>query len=183
MHSRIPTSRLVFSTVLRRNRSAHLRAVTVMVAVIGSVLTVAGIGFVIVGAWPVVGFFGLEGVLLVTALHLHHRRGREQEIIDVTDRTLTVRRVDHRGRCEEWAFPAFWVRIDPIGDGAADGPLEIRCHGRSVFVGKWMAPTERLSLAEDLRRALQSGFGASLLPSARSEASEPPCAPCRPAPV
>lgn len=183
MHSRNPSTRLVFSTVLRRNRSAHLRAISVIVGVVGAVLTVAGIGFVLAGAWPVAGFLGLEVVLLAVALRLHHHVGREQEIIDVTDRSLTVRRVDRRGRSEDWSFPAFWVQVDPAGTGAMEGPLEIRSHGQSVFVGKWMTPTERQRLADNLRQALRPLPGAALSPMPRPAPSADPCAPCRPAAV
>jgi uncharacterized membrane protein len=176
-------SRLVFSTVLRRNRSAHLRAISIIVGVVGTVLTIAGIGFVLAGAWPVIGFCGLEAVLLFVALRLHHHAGREQEIIDVTNRTLSVRRIDHRGRSQDWVFPSFWVQIDPIGAGVEAGPLEIRSHGRSVYVGKWITPVERTRLAENLRHALVPLSAPPALPAPRRAPSANPCAPCRPAAV
>ena len=64
------------------------------------------------GAWPVIGFTGLE-VLLVLGLLWRHRRGgrRAMEVLVLAGDRLVVRRTDARGRREEVALDAYWTRV------------------------------------------------------------------------
>ena len=63
------TGETVFSTVLRPSRSLRLKNLQVVVIIIAVIWFVVGLLFALAGAWPVIGFLGLE-VVPVSYTHL-----------------------------------------------------------------------------------------------------------------
>lgn len=176
-------SQVLFHSVLRPRCGGGARQVRTVVVLVAGALGIAGIGFVLAGAWPVVGFFGLEVGLLYAALRFHRTAGRVTETLDLTERNLTVTRTDRRGRRRSWSFQPYWLRVSVIGNGPRRGLIELRSHGRSVIVGGFLGEGERQCLARELTDALRplSGLAQTALP--RPHTGEAPCAPCRPAAV
>ena len=52
----------------------------------------------IVGAWPVFGFFGLDVVLIYWAFRVNYRAAAAYEEVTVTPSELRVKKVSHRGK-------------------------------------------------------------------------------------
>ena len=67
---------VLFYAILAPRRSAGRRGRRVVMALAATVLGVGAFGFLAAGAWPVVGFCGLEVGLLYGALRLHGRAAR-----------------------------------------------------------------------------------------------------------
>ena len=80
-------------------------------AVLGGISFVTGMVFLIAGAWPVFGFFGLDVLLVYWAFRLNYRSARAYEQVTVTPSELTVRKVSHHGRVREWTLNPVWVRL------------------------------------------------------------------------
>ncbi len=176
----------LFRSDLRPRCGAGPRQVRTVVVLVGGVLAIAGIGFVLAGAWPVVGFFGLEVGLLYAALSFYRRRGPEAETLSLTESELTITRTDRRGRTRAWSFQPYWLRVSLVESGPHRGLIELCSHGRSVFVGSFLGEGERRRLVADLIRVLAPLSGIAQTARPRREATDPPCspcAPCRPAPV
>lgn len=131
----------------------------VMVA-IGAVSFVAGMVFVLMGAWPVTGFFGLDVWLIYWAFKANFRSGRMFETIDITPQTLTLTRVDPRGRRQSFNFNSYWVRVR-LNQDAADGrnSLRLAMHGREVPFGQFLTDDERTELAPILTHAIMTARG------------------------
>ena len=140
-----------FDAVLYPNRSLDPFGFHLLMAAI--VLVSAGIGaaFVMLGAWPVTGFLGLDVVLLYLAFRWNYRQGRRAEFIRLDGPELVVRRVEPSGRRREWRFDAHWVRVTI---DAAGHQLSLSSHGRSLMVAAFLRPEERLELGRALRAAL-----------------------------
>ena len=51
---------------------------------IGGVSFVTGMAFLLMGAWPVFGFFGLDVALIYPAFRLNYRSGRLYETVELT---------------------------------------------------------------------------------------------------
>ena len=121
------------------------------------VLASVGLGaaFALAGAWPVSGFLGLDVLLLLVAFHLTRRAGRRAEYIELDAGGLVVRRIEADGRTLQWRFEPYWVRVDMDDPPRHDSRLTLTSHGRSVAVGSFLAPEERLELARALHRALR----------------------------
>ena len=66
----------LFSAVLTPHRSLGRVGFLVLMALIGGISFVAGIVFLLIGAWPVFGFFGLDVLLLYWAFRAQLPRRR-----------------------------------------------------------------------------------------------------------
>jgi len=109
---------------------------------------------VMMGAWPVTGFFGLDVLLIYLAFRINYRRARMFETVSLTPDALTVERVNHRGRRQTWRFQPYWLRVSMDDPPQHDSALILSSHGRSLVIGAFLSPEERLDFARALRHAL-----------------------------
>lgn len=143
-----------FERVLWPHRSLGSRNFHLLMALLGLISLVAGIGFVVVGAWPVIGFFGLDVVLVYLAFRLNYRSARQTETIRLAGDDLTVERVGVRGERRLWRFQPFWVRVVLEERPDDSNRLFVASHGRSLAIGDFVAPAARRELARGIRAAL-----------------------------
>jgi uncharacterized membrane protein len=113
-----------------------------------------GVGFVAIGAWPVIGFFGLDVGLVYLAFRLNYRSARQSETIRLADDAFTVERVSVRGERRHWRFEPFWVRVILQERSDASNRLLVASHGRSLVIGDFAPPATRRELALTLHDAL-----------------------------
>lgn len=114
-----------------------------------------GVAFMIAGAWPVLGFCGLELLLLYVAFRINYRSARYYERIRLTDRGLRVSRHGPNGETGHWEIEPNWLRVR-ISETAPDkGKLTLSSHGRSITVGGSLPPAERVEIAAALRDAIE----------------------------
>ncbi len=140
-----------FDAVLYPNRSLGRFGFHLLMTAIVLVSGAIGAGFVLAGAWPVTGFLGLDVVLLYLAFRWNYRQGRRAEFIRLDGTEVAVRRVEPNGRRREWRFDAYWVHVT-IDD--SNNQLTLSSHGRSLVVGAFLSPEERLEVGKALRAAL-----------------------------
>src|SRR5690242_6204647 len=136
-----------FERVLLPHRSMTLRKFHLLMGLLGLVSLAAGVGFVAVGAWPVIGFFGLDVALVYLAFRLNYRTARQSETIRLADDAFTVERVSVRGERRNWRFQPFWVRVILEERPDASNRLLVASHGRSLVIGDFLAPAMRRELA------------------------------------
>ena len=145
----------IFSAVLRPHRSLHSVGFVVLMVVYGAASFVGGIVFSMLGAWPIVGFFGLDALLLYLAFRINYARALAYEEITVTPSALTVRKVSHRGRAREYVLNPLWVRLDKIThEEYGLERLSLVSRGKQLPLASFLGPDEKASLAEALSRAL-----------------------------
>ncbi|MGE0855174.1 MAG: DUF2244 domain-containing protein, partial [Hyphomicrobiaceae bacterium] len=115
---------------------------------------IAGTAFLLMGAWPVFGFFGLDVALVYIAFKLNYRSGRIFETIDLYPRELTVTRVHPSGRTERFQFNPYWVRV--LLTEYVDGRtfLALTSKGETIPFGGFLTDDERREFAGVLRNAL-----------------------------
>lgn len=125
-----------------------------MMSLFATVSFVTGMVFVSLGAWPVMGFFGLDVLLFYVAFKWNYRDGTAFEKIDIEAEHLVIERnlPGHPKRL--WRFPTYWVRVDLKEDGEESNILSVRSHGKSLCVGEFLSPQERIEFAAALRKAL-----------------------------
>ena len=145
-----------FERVLAPHRSLRERNFHLLMATLGLVSLAAGIGFVAVGAWPVIGFFGLDVALVYLAFRLNYRTARQSETIRLADDMFSVERVSVRGERRKWRFQPFWVRVILEERPDTSNRLLVASHGRSLVIGDFVPPAMRRELAATLRDALAS---------------------------
>jgi uncharacterized membrane protein len=115
----------------------------------------SGIGFVLAGAWPVTGFFGLDVALLYLAFRLSYRSARQRESLRLTRQALDIERVGIRGEQQSWQLEPTWLRVTLDENSQGRGRLLLSSHGKTVGLGAFLGAEERRRLAEDLKAALR----------------------------
>ncbi len=116
-----------------------------------------GIAFLLMGAWPVLGFLGLDVLVVYWAFRVNFRRAAATEEITVTPLELRVRRVSHRGHVVEWVLNPLWVQLDQkVHAEFGIERLYLISRGRRVSIGNFLGADEKASFAKALMAALQT---------------------------
>ncbi|HET9715940.1 MAG TPA: DUF2244 domain-containing protein [Pseudolabrys sp.] len=145
----------IFSATLTPYRSLGAIGFLVLMLLFGGVSFIAGMLFLLHGAWPVFGFFGLDVLLLFWAFRLNYRHANAYEQVTVTPSALTIRKVSHLGRVRQWVLNPLWVKLDKI-ELAEFGinRLFLVSRGKRLSIANFLSPDEREGFASALGRAL-----------------------------
>jgi uncharacterized membrane protein len=138
-----------FATSLSPHRSLSPQAFKWVIrgAVIANLAV--GVPMLVVGAWPVLGFMGLDIWLLWWLFKRSYLDARRSETLVLTDRELLVDRVAPDGEREEHRLDAYWLRLD-----VTEERLVVVSKGNRLVIGRFLSPDARLALAEQLKAAL-----------------------------
>ncbi|WP_420402985.1 DUF2244 domain-containing protein [Nisaea sp.] len=144
----------LFDAVLYPHRSLSPTGFLILMLAIAGCSTAVGILFWIAGAWPVVGFLGLDVLLIYAAFRLSYRDARRYETLRLTrDRLILERFVRGRRVLAEDLQP-YWLNVLVEEERSGQNRLYLRSHGRSVEIGAFLSPPEKTDLADNLRAAL-----------------------------
>lgn len=147
-------SGVVFDAILFPNRSLpNAGFVVLMSVVIGANLTI-GLYYYLIGAWPILGFCGLDVFAVWLAFKLSYRQGRMHERVRVTADALWVSRVLPSGHETRWRLQPYWTRIaidDPV---VHESQIRLISQGKVLVVGSFLSPKERGELGAALKDAL-----------------------------
>jgi len=146
---------VLFSALLTPHRSLNRTGFLLVMAFLSVISFATGVAFLIMGAWPVFGFLGLDVLAIYIAFRINFRRARASEEITVTPSELHVRRVSHRGHVVEWVLNPLWVQLDEIThEEFGTERIYLISRGRRVSVGSFLGPEEKASFAKALRAGL-----------------------------
>jgi uncharacterized membrane protein len=147
----------LFSAVLTPHRSLSASGFLVVMAAIGGLSFTAGVTFLILGAWPVFGFFGLDVLLVYLAFRINYRTATALEEISVTASELRVRKVTHRGQVTDWTLNPVWVRLDrETHEEFGLQRLFLVSLGRRFPIATFLSPGEKASFATALAAAISA---------------------------
>jgi uncharacterized membrane protein len=149
----------LFDAVLSPHRSLSPLGFWLVMGGVATISFAAGIAFVLQGAWPVFGYFGLDVLLVYWAFRASYRSGRLYETVRLTRDQLVVRRVLPGGRTRTWAFQPYWLRIELSDPDEHHSRLTLSAQGKAVTIGSFLTPQERFELADALRSALRRAQG------------------------
>ena len=153
-----------FQLMLRPNVSMSRDGFVILMVVFAAICLLAGGFFLVIGAWPVFGFFGLDILLLYLAFRINYRQARRYETLEMRDGRLILSKVTATGKVRDWVFDPYWVRVrleKNRADPDIPGDLFLSSHGQKVALGGFLAPAERGSLAATLEHTLsryRSGY-------------------------
>ena len=147
----------LFSATLTPHRSLNRTGFLVVMALVSVVSFAAGLVFLLIGAWPVFGFFGLDVLVIYWAFRVSFRRAKASEDIRVTPSELYVRRTSHRGHVVEFSFNPLWVQLDRKTHAEFGiERLYLVSKGRRVAIASFLGPEEKASFSNALMAALQA---------------------------
>src|SRR5262245_18694636 len=145
----------LFSAIITPHRSLGGVGFLVLMGFVIVVSFAAGMAFLLMGAWPVFGFFGLDVLLLYWAFRINYRRALAYEEVAVTPTTLTVRKVSHRGKAREWRLNPLWVRLEKVThEEFGIERLLLVSRGRQLTIASFLGPDEKAAFAQALGNAL-----------------------------
>jgi uncharacterized membrane protein len=145
----------LFSAILTPHRSLNATGFLILMAAIGSLSFAAGVTFLLMGAWPVFGFFGLDVLLVYLAFRMNYRAAAAFEQVSVTPSELRVRKVTHRGQVTEWTLNPVWTQLDrEVHEEFGVQRLFLVSRGRRLPVATFLSPDEKESFATALGAAI-----------------------------
>lgn len=145
---------LLFQAAIVPHRSLSPRGLKMLLALLALLSCYTMTLLWLIGAWPVMGFSGIEVGLAIVLVRAHGRGTRASELVLLTDRELRVVRTDPKGRRRECVLPPAWLRVR----------LEQR-QGRApalLLLARGMREEIGASLGEEQKRELASSLAAAL---------------------
>jgi uncharacterized membrane protein len=146
----------IFSATLTPYRSLGPTGFLILMSCLGGASFATGVVFILLGAWPVFGFLGLDVFLVYVAFRANYRAANAYEEVTVTASELTVRKVTPRGRVrQEWTANPLWVRLQQdIHEEFGVERLFLISRGERLAIAGFLGPEEKKSFAQALSQAL-----------------------------
>ena len=144
-----------FDVILKPNTSLSPVAFLLLISIFGLVSFIAGIMFIIVGAWPVFGFLGLDVLLIYLAFKRNYRDATKTEKLWLTKSTLGVEKIYRDKKIQKYEFQTYWIRVELCEKPGRQRTLTLKSHGKSIEIGKFLGPEEKLQLANTLQTELR----------------------------
>lgn len=137
---------------LTRNCSLTPRQMLASYLILCAVSLSIGVGFALSGAPYVLGFAGLELLIVGVALLVFARHAGDRETLTLMGHTLYV---EHTlgTRVERAEFAAEWLTVEP--SAGQNSLVQLAGQGRVVRVGRYLRPELRADFARELRLALR----------------------------
>jgi len=148
-----------FHAVLTPYRSLGPSGFLALMIALGAMSFVTGVVFLVAGAWPVLGFFGVDVLLVYIAFKLNYRSGRLYETIDVTPAKFAWTRVHPSGRQEQFDCNPYWARVNLREWPDGRTVLSVASQGKELAFARFLTDDERRDLASALRDALLAARG------------------------
>lgn len=144
------------------HRSLGPRGFLLLMAGFGFLAFLLGCLFFYLGAWPVIGFMGLEIGLVWLAFRMNYRAGQHYEELLISPSGSQLARIDASGRAKITELASAWLRAEVIKDRHGRGRLYIRHHADQIEIGRFLPPDEKPGLASAINKGFETArLGAS----------------------
>ena len=145
----------IFAAELTPYRSLGWRGFRILLMIAGALSLVHIFVFLVIGAWPIVFFFGIDFILLVGAFWLNYQAGRAREEVSVSRTDVSVKKFAPSGRMIEHRFNPFWARFS-IRRHQEIGIVSMRISGGGghTEIGSFLNYDDRETFAAAFARAL-----------------------------
>jgi uncharacterized membrane protein len=151
--ARAEEERVFFNATIRPHRSLSPQGFRRLMGCVAAASTALGLAFFLSGAWPIVGFMGLDVLVLYLAFKASYRSASDYERVELTSSRLLVERVQAKHRLS-WTFQPGWLRVSLEDPPGHHSQITLSSHGRHLVVGRYLSPQERQDFADALRAAL-----------------------------
>jgi uncharacterized membrane protein len=161
-NSAVDEAAAFFSARLTPYRSLGPRGFLVLMTFVSGLCFAAGLAFWAIGAWPIVGFMGLDVAIVWLAFRASYRQARAFEEIRLSPAELVIRRVSASGDATEVRLNPYWARlvVDRLEDEGVVR-LAVASHGRAHEIGGFLDPAGRESFGRAFGAALAAARAGS----------------------
>ncbi len=146
----------LFAATLTPHRSLTPNGKRIVVGLVAALALVPGLIFYVAGAWPVVGFMGLDVLAIWAALTISMRAGKAYEVLTLWPGSLELRKVDAKGAEQVLTFAPAHVRFVIDRDyNERVTALWLKEDGRKEPLGPFLSAEDKLSLSKVFGTALR----------------------------
>ena len=146
----------LFAATLTPHRSLTPAGKRVVIGLVAALALVPGVVFYVAGAWPVVGFMGLDVLAIWAALTISMRGGKAYEVVTLWPTSLELKKVDAKGTEELLSFVPKSVKFVIDRDyNERVTALWLKADAKKVPLGAFLSADEKLSLSKVFGTALR----------------------------
>ena len=138
------------------HRSLSQRGFVILLAALGLLAFVIGLGFFLIGAWPVIGFMGLELGVLYLVFRLNYRDGKASEQLLIHDKGLHLIRISPKGNQDSTSFESHWLRAEIFPQKGKRKTLALKHHHHIYEIGAFLPPAEKQAVKELINEKLSA---------------------------
>ena len=136
-------------------RSLNKTGFFILMFSLGFISFVAGIIFMIKGAWPVFGFFGLDVLLVYIFFKINFRSGKKKEILILTKNQLIIEFYNSKKISKTYYLDAHWLQIRLSKLKNEMSKLKISSKNKSIIIGSFLRYQEKIDVVKSLKKALK----------------------------
>ena len=146
---------VLFAARLTPYRSLGKDGFRILMGCIGIICFAVGLVFTIAGVWPILGFMGLDFLLIYWAFKSNYAAAKAYEDVEISRQHVLLRKVTARGKSTDHDFPQFGTRLE-LDRHEEIGITQMRIANRDRVVqfGYFLNPADRESFATAFARAL-----------------------------
>ena len=146
---------ILFSARLTPYRSLDMKGFKLLFGAIAAVCLTIGLVFFALGLWPVLGFMGLDVLLVYWAFKSNYFSAKAYEDVEVSRQQVFLRKVSPKGKASDHTFPQFGTRFE-VDRNEEIGITQMRLANRSKCVefGYFLNPHDRETFAEAFQKAM-----------------------------
>jgi uncharacterized membrane protein len=149
-------NKIYFDAVLTPNRSLSPKAFVVVMSIVGGVSFLAGLMFLSMGAFPVIGFFGIDALAIYMAFRWSQRSQKQVTRVRVTADRVELEHDQPGRKLRQAEIPTAFARVHLECPERAPSELQIAYRQQAWIIGRFLTSDERKSLKQALERAIQN---------------------------
>jgi len=154
-HGSARANDLVFKARLTPYRSLGPSGFKLLMGLIGLICFVVGLVFTIAGVWPIMGFMGLDVLLIYWAFKSNYKAAEAYEDVEVSRAHVLLSKVSPKGRKTDHHFDQFGTRFETEKhEEIGITKMRLTNRARSVEFGYFLNPADRASFADAFSQAM-----------------------------
>lgn len=140
------------------HRSLSKRGFRLLMIALGGLMALIGTLFFVLGAWPVIGFLGLEILVVWMAFRMNYNAARRRETLAASRDKFRIERTAPNGTTEIEELPTPWLkaRLEETADSGESRPgrLVVSAHGKEAEIGAFLHDAEKQELLPEINAML-----------------------------
>lgn len=140
----------ILNIILYPHRSLSPKGFLILMLCIIFVSFSIGAFFMLKGAWPVFGFFGLDVLLVYIAFKVNYHNAKRYEKIRLWENSLIIKKKSDNGKSNAWKFNPYWVRLEMKKSQSRSSDLNLSSHGKTISIGSFLSNQEKEEVANTL---------------------------------
>ena len=152
----LPADTIYLDTELRPNASLSRRAFFIVMSIVGVFSFAAGVLYLLVGAWPVFGFFGLDALAIWFAFRFSFRAQEQITYVRVDESHVRLWHMQRGKEDKKVDIPTAFVRVALDTPVTHNSFLTLQYGQMAWVIGRFLTPEKREAFAAELRDAIRA---------------------------